>query len=372
MSGTAVVVMRTCEVCRASFESRATHARYCSDTCRYKAKLVRYREDESQRERTKARCRRWYEANRGAHVARTTERKRQRRAVARSENPVRRTGEIRTCAHCGETYTAFRETTRFCTERCRRREKDRRDSTGSEAMSDGSWNAAAPTYRTHLPGGACELFVLPATKLEHRHLRILHGVVTGVTGAHDPNLPRFVLIPAQTQLGWGVWLSEDEMARAFAARDHEVRWVSRNAVLRAGPLLRIKAPVAPEPGKRRVRVDALTPVLVRNNNRHTNVAHTHTAPTQGNLHSTLTAWLPRRIGLEIDPSLVRLELVSRETFPEHVPIGKVGGTRGWIGNVTLDVNAPALWLLRVAERIGFGGRCAFGFGRIRVEEIAWP
>lgn len=315
-----VVSEKSCVLCGAAYTARAAHARYCSEACRYKAKLAAYHQDDDQRARAKERFRRWYAANRDKHVANTTQRKRDvgerpERALKKDQNP---------------------------------------------------WVCAAPVYSAeYLPGGVCTLETTPPTKFEHRHLRMLHGLITALTGDHDQNIPRFALVPAETRLGWSVWLSSDEMA-AFAGSSHAGRLGPRRVTLTAGPLERIAAPPAPERRRYRVRIDAVTPVLVRNNNSYTNTAKTHTAPTTGNLHSTLTAWLPRRIGLTLDAETVRLELVDRDTFPEHVPVGKVGGTRGWLGSCVVEVNAPGLWLLRVAECIGLGGRCAFGFGRIRV------
>lgn len=319
-----VVSERTCVLCGVGYTARAAHARYCSEACRYKAKLSAYHADEAQKAAAKERFRRWYAANRDKHVANTTQRKRDvgerpKRALKKNENP---------------------------------------------------WLCAAPVYQPdHLPGGVCTLATTPPTRFAHHHLRVLHGLITALTGCHDPNVPRFVLLPSDTQMGWSVLLSDDALAE-FAGSAHAGRLGSRMVTLTAGPLERIQTPPAPERRRHRVRIDAVTPVLVRNNNSYTNVAKTHTAPTTGNLHSTLTAWLPRRIGLALDAETVRLELVDRDTFPEHVPVGKVGGTRGWLGSCVVDVNAPGLWLLRVAERIGLGGRCAFGFGRIRVEVVS--
>ncbi len=225
------------------------------------------------------------------------------------------------------------------------------------------WDAPAPIYsRSHLPGGWCELSSKPRWRLQHQHLVPLHGLLTAITGDHNPSVPRFCLIPDRSDLGCSVYLAEDELAAEFARREHHGYLSGAAITLSSGVLVRIKAPVAPLSGRYRVRIDASTPVHVRGR-----VGAAHTRPSTGNLHSTLTSWTTRRLGLEHVGS--KLVLVSSDTHPVRVSMSrKLDSVSGWMGHVVIDVNAPALWLLRVSERIGFGGRCSFGFGRIRVTE----
>lgn len=190
-------------------------------------------------------------------------------------------------------------------------------------------------------------------------------MVTNLLGIpHHPTVPQFTLVPWPNAFGWGVYCQHDSAARATAGREHTAVLFDRDVTARCGPLARIRSPVIGRRGRRRVRIDAVTPVLVRGE-----ADAIYTAPTGENIRSTIAAWLPRRVGLQIDGDDVMLELVERETQPATVETGgKFGATRGWVGHVVVETNAVGHWLLELGARIGLGGRVALGFGRVRVGE----
>lgn len=225
------------------------------------------------------------------------------------------------------------------------------------------WLFGAPPYVGHLPGGALPLRVRPLPERPRlEHSRHLHGAISRLVGmGHSGDmLADFALLPWAD--GWGVYFRDDTRALRLAAKMFHVHLWGTDAALAFGPLHRIKAPVVTRRGRQRVRMDAITPVCVRETQ-----AGIYTAPTAAVIRSTLEAWMSKRVGVRCDQDNLRVELVSRATLPATVHLGgKYGAVRGFVGSVELDVNAPALWLLLCAERIGLGGRTAFGFGRIHV------
>lgn len=230
------------------------------------------------------------------------------------------------------------------------------------------WLLGPPPFPTHLPGGGFELHVSPAPQwpIELRNTRALHGMVTALLGMdHHPTVPGFTIVPWPRGCGWGVYSQHDEAVRRVAGKAHEAVLFDRAMTVTCGPLARIRAPVIARRGRRRVRIDAITPVLVR-----ADTDSMYTAPTAANLLSTISAWLPRRIGLQLDGADVALDMVYSDTQPETVPTGgKFGNTRGWTGHVIVETNAVGHWLLEVGARIGVGGRVALGMGRVRVSEV---
>lgn len=298
--------------------------------------------------------------------------------------------ETRSCESdgCGVTFPVRRcaMNQRFCSSRCRYRNRDKAPKRviANRARCAGwarehrnvhgtnPWLLGAPPFGALLPGAGFLLSVSPRPKwqIQLRNTRGLHGLVTELLGEpHDKTMPRFALVPSLHGVGWAVYALNESRAAELAG--HSVKGIlfDRDSTITCGPLVRLKTPRIARRGRRLVQVDAITPVCVRNS---TGGTHwTHVIPTSGNLHSTLASWLPRRVGLELPEDNVRLELVSRDTQIQETPIlGKHGTVRGWVGSCVVETNAVGHWLLKCAELIGLGGKVAFGFGRIRVSDVA--
>jgi len=182
----------------------------------------------------------------------------------------------------------------------------------------------------------------------------------------------FSLAKWHTGCGWAAFLRDDDSAKKLAGTVHVVDLGGRQNAVQFGPLHRLKAPKVAKRGRRRLRIESVTPVCVRCTQT-SGEQVMYTEPTTGNLLSTLTLMTPKRIGLLVDPATAKLELVERATHEARVHLagrdGRLGDMHGWIGSVVVDANAVAHWLLEVAARIGFGGTTSFGFGRIRVTEL---
>lgn len=211
-----------------------------------------------------------------------------------------------------------------------------------------------------------EIHVTPTPRwaIELRNTRALHGMVSTVIGKpHDPLLPGFVLIPWPRGCGWSVYVPDDTTALELAGRVFEARLFDRPASVRFSGLHRVKVPEVRR-GRQTLVIDTITPVVLREGD-----GALRTKPTAANLKSTLATWLPSRLGVQIESGSVETQVLSCETMPETVPMGgKHGNVRGFTGQIVLECNAVAAWLIRGAETVGMGGRTAFGFGRIRVTE----
>jgi hypothetical protein len=295
---------------------------------------------------------------------------------------------LRKCPECGIEFEPKSAQHTFCCELHRWKYRDARDpcriannrrrcsawaAKHRNVKSSNPWLLGAPPFEDHIPGGAMEMHFDERITFEHRQLSALHGIVTSITGPHERNVPKFSLIPWHNGCGWGLYLRSDEQARELANTVHTVRLGSGMGTLRLGTLYRFRSPKITRRGHRHIRIDAITPVCVRCTNGSDSTYRLYTAPTGGNLRSTLAYMTPMRIGLLVADATVKLELVSRETIPATLSLagrdGRLGNMRGWTGHCIVDTNAVGHWLLAVAERIGFGGTTSFGFGRIRVTAL---
>ncbi len=164
-------------------------------------------------------------------------------------------------------------------------------------------------------------------------------------------------------------MSDVERMIYALARAHATRIGQQTCEMRLGPLTRVRAPArATRRGRTKVRIDAITPVVICRDGKST----MYTAPTTQHLGSTLRGTLAPRLGIdEEDTRYVRIEMLDRETQPETVMLGSHwGNARGWVGHVTADVNASGLWLLECAARgLGLGAMTGVGFGRIKLTTV---
>jgi CRISPR/Cas system endoribonuclease Cas6 (RAMP superfamily) len=131
--------------------------------------------------------------------------------------------------------------------------------------------------------------------------------------------------------------------------------------------VRWKSPVVKTRRKHAVTLEAVTPVIIRSMGGRIH----RLTPTSDCLQGSLGGSWVQRFGLEFldREKLIRVEVVKTRTETVVTDLGgKFGKVPGWIGRVDLLINAPGLWLLRTAERLGLGSRTAFGFGRIVVTD----
>lgn len=221
----------------------------------------------------------------------------------------------------------------------------------------------------------------PHWPVELRNARGLHGAITALRDRGHERFPAWSLFPYQN--GWAIYFASTDEARGWAASCVNGALWDRPTTFSFGPLVRLKSPVVPKRGRSLVRVDTITPVVTRS----MGGTNPCTCPTTDTITGALAGELLYRLspshrddapGEDVWSQWVRprvaVELVERSTEPAHTPMGgKYGSVAGWQGHVVLRVNAVAYWLLLATERAtGFGGRVAFGFGRVRVTPVAPP
>lgn len=242
--------------------------------------------------------------------------------------------------------------------------------------ADDAWRAHAPPFDAWMPGGRTPIYIEPAPRwpIELRNARLIHGAVSAILGdsgvAHDPHVPMFALQPLPGGR-WSLITTHHDVIAVAAGASFVSAIAEQRSIVRFGHVERLRAPIV-GPGPRRIRINALSPVSVRRTVRNAPDGHgkryCHTSPTSENIGHAIGRQFRERFSL---PEMrARVELVRQRTDGERVAHGgKIGESFGWTGSVELLVNAPALFLLRLAEVVGLGGRTAFGLGRIRVEEL---
>lgn len=232
------------------------------------------------------------------------------------------------------------------------------------------WLAGAPPFHTHLPGTAMTISLDPVPRwpIELRNTRGLHGAITAIVNQGHGRFPNWALVPWLS--GWVVyWLGDGGIQ--FANRSVDGVLYDRPTQFHFGPPVRFRSPSIEKRGRRRIRIDAVTPVCIQSMGRTVPCVR----PSKDSIATALHGSLVERITvsrpwLEFVRESMRCEQVECNTEPCHVPLGgKYGVVPCWQGSVVVEANAVAHWLLAVAERTGLGGRTAFGFGRIRLTEL---
>lgn len=231
------------------------------------------------------------------------------------------------------------------------------------------WLKGVPPYGTHMPGGGVELSVSPYPRwpVELRNTRALHGMITSLVGGHSGRWPRWSLVPWPCTFGWGVYLWEDDVANRLAGATFGASLYDRPVMVTTSPLRRIRAPTVRKRGHQRLRIDAVTPVVIVSEGRR----QPHQFGTAKSICDAVGGEFVRRLGvIGVKRDWLMVEEVESDTHPCRTQLGgKYGAVTGWTGHMVLECNAPAAWLLKCAGLVGLGTRTAFGFGRVRVSDV---
>lgn len=249
------------------------------------------------------------------------------------------------------------------------------DPSDTEACEMGKlWRAACPAIGHLAPRGVTLAISAPVGP---RTLRYLHAALSRIAARPHGTIPGWSLIALPTPQGrvpgqdWGVlWTdpadAERTRGRAFTL---DLGPECRAAAFTFGSAVTTpRAPPAYPPGAYTVTVEAVTPVVHR-----TGGGGACERVTAKGVAQSLTV-LAERLGLRYEGAF-QPAVWTVEHRVEHVsvPVGghfqasdRPGTARGWVGRVEVVCNAPAAWLLKTAESLGFGGMVALGMGRVRV------
>lgn len=334
--------------------------------------------------------------------ARACQRQKERAArgtVAQGDIPERQ------CAACEKSFQPLNRLQVTCGEkRCKNRRAEQRRVGRERARTPASAATAAfvteapkePEVRTmmqpeideslwfepppdlgakHLPGAALPIAFAPFRRASLREASIIHALVTRSLGGHQaaPVERDFALICSDlAPSGWGVYVSSDEAVSLLRREARTFPFVNRPVTVTFGAPVRLRVPAAvgASDGASLVRVDTVTPVVVRSTAKGPlSIRKTYTKATSRCVWVCLTA-VAKRLGIDVDPERIAVEVVEVQTDHQVARVGKKldghGRLESWDGWFVARVNPLARWLLDVAALTGFGGRTAYGFGRIRV------
>lgn len=234
------------------------------------------------------------------------------------------------------------------------------------------WLRGAPPYSPSLPCVSLDIAVTPLPKwpLSLRNMRGIHGALTtlfaGALGLrHRSRMPTFApRIHDGTGLRVIVW---DDRALGLDGAVYQGTLWDRPTLFRVEDAVEVPAPVVARRGRQRVRLTTVTPVVT---NRDSN-SGPEKKPTAEGIRNILRGEFLSLFGLErLREGEVQVELLSANVQTVNCELGgKYPAFAGWTGDVELEVNAPTLWLLLAAERVGFGSRAAFGYGQICTEVL---
>lgn len=196
--------------------------------------------------------------------------------------------------------------------------------------------------------------------------RSVHGLVTGLLGVpHNEMVPTFSCAPYGN--GWGIYCPNEGALRKLAGHKVQNALFEVDQTISFGPLMRLRYPVMPNArGWRLLRVDAVTPVVIKSTHTKTGKTRVKQTGTERLLLGAMVSLAKFRLGIDLSDKTL-CATVESHVMPESVDVGgKLGVVRGFSGYVVVRTNAVGEWILRVAEQIGLGSRVGFGFGRIKV------
>lgn len=354
----------TCAVCATAFVPCGRRARYCSHACYERAQYLRDRERPEHVAEDRARSRAWREANRVYHNACCALRK--RGLLTDEARAALQVLKGRAAVPEDEVRTLLR------------RLDLRRPAPSSDPevwIEDGPtvWERSSPAP-SHLPVTAVLLHgPLPQRWHPAYAYRLFGALSRALRVPHRSDQPTHGVV--HDRGGWWAQLYAEALPRAPQSfvLVTQGRGSYREERITLDPLRhRLRAPAAVAAGQYRVRVSLHTPLVVRAASR-TDERHVRTDDLV-DLRGSLAA-LSRRLDVPHHESELHATIVARDTERVEMALGghlhriaARGRGEGLLGTLTVECNAPALWLLRAAVLVGLGSDTARGFGRLRLED----
>lgn len=246
--------------------------------------------------------------------------------------------------------------------------------TGCSGLREPDIGSVRPA-RDSLPGLLMDLHVAPLNRpLGLDYSNKLHGLVTVLTGVpHLEHIARFVLLAnPSSSSGWSVYVPEDSVALRMAKARQVVSLGRRTVIAEMGPARRVPAPSFAWEWST-VCIQTVTPLLLRKTSRDASGCRKKEFRLDfGNLFSTLLTMSPQRCGASVwaVESRFGMRVLTEECRHERIRVGgPLGRVTGLSGRIVARVCPGTRWLLEACQTVGFGGRVAYGFGNIVVEEV---
>lgn len=363
-----------CAVCSVPFIPRDNRARFCSERCRWSHDYDKFHSRPEYQARDRAKSKRWHTQNKSYHLARLRLRKRGLLTPERGDALKRALGgrgavskdEVRDLLHTlGLT---------FVQEKGKRKLMEiPRSPERPETAERTVWQIDSPVL-DHLPLTAVRLHgaLEPQWHSVYAY-RVFSAITRAINVPHRPNVPTHAVVHERGSWWALLW------PEALAAMPERFRFVTRHRSgftdrewIRVGKeRYRLRAPAPVEAGQYRVRLVLLTPLAVRASSRGPNkrIRTVDLVDLRGPL-----AAVSNRVGNYLHESLLHAQVIARDTHAIDTELGghvtrsdEHGKGTALVGSLVIECNAPALWLLRCAERIGLGSDTSRGFGRVRLE-----
>jgi hypothetical protein len=287
------------------------------------------------------------------------------------------------CLYCGDLFLKKHKRHLFHSDKCRWAYDDKNNprSVASNRTRCDRWYrdkhpeagkvvslSGAPFIGEYLPGAAAVISFVGGHVPPLAHGRHVHAVITQLLDIpHESYVPTFSASPYGT--GWGVYSPNADAIRSIAGIRDVVRIGEQRFEISVGPLMKLRAPRVSKRGWRTLRVDTVTPVVIKSTSSVTGKTVVRQLGIGSVLNGSLTTFAKLRLGLDIGDKIC-CEVVAHETERVSTQLhGKLGEIRGFSGHVIVRCNAVGEWLLRASEQISLGSRVGFGFGRIRMSEF---
>jgi hypothetical protein len=351
-----------CAQCGAQMIPRDKNARYCGKRCYERAQYERDRAKPEHVEEDRTRSKRWRERNVSYHNLCCALRKRklltpERRealAVLKDRGEVAR-DEIARLLHrigCEPAPSPAPEVW----------------------IEDGPtvWERPSPTL-AHLPLTAARLRgPLPKAWNPAYGYRLFSALSRALKIPHRSDRPTHATI---YDGGWWAMCWPESLAKlphSFVLVTQQKSAYREERIEIDSTRHRLRAPAPVLAGQYRTRLVLLTPLVVRAASR-LDSRHVRTDDLV-DLRGPLAA-LSNRLGVPHHESELHATVRMRRTETVECRLGghvqrteKRGMGVGLLGELLVECNAPALWLLRCAKLVGLGSDTSRGFGRVRLED----
>lgn len=219
-----------------------------------------------------------------------------------------------------------------------------------------------------LPGWRSSLLISPLSRpLDIQGGYSAHGALSLILGRpHDRKSPNFALVADQRWLIREVhWLHPD----SFRLSDswHRVELYGALRGVQIGPMRELSVPVA-EPGRYRVQLATLTPLIIRQTEDRRDLRRPDPARLIGAVQQSVRRCLGREVARPFEAAAMTWTVVAWNRLTWQDPWeSEVRG--GLTLQADVETDAAGLTALRVLAELGMGSRTSRGYGRVALMQV---